>query len=291
MLPVGIEDAQLPNFDISGYVYFSSGDNFSVSEEVFHRNENESDSTSFLTLTRGTLIVGDSMDEVGGALTFASMEDAATAWRLFESGIDDERTWGLLDSPQMYVARGSSDWTAKVRVDLESNQSTSIRDHDENTWNIITNLPESPTSRPLAVGALKLDRNHVEALGEIAGVDLSGIRTAFRLLRVGTLAFGVYADSPIVVTDARDEEFLRQPGFSILLLSKSSYPGPLVDFLLGVAASRIGMDTITLGNTNARYTEIGEFHVLLKNQGSVMHAVLANTRQDAEDLLLSALSD
>ena len=60
---------------------------------------------------------------------------------------------------------------------------------------------------------------------------------------------------------------------------------------MSVVAGRTEMEIIDLGNTNARYRLIEDLHLVIKNKGSAMYAALAGTRENAERLIMSALSN
>ena len=60
---------------------------------------------------------------------------------------------------------------------------------------------------------------------------------------------------------------------------------------MSTIAGRLGMETIDLGSTNARYLATEHAHVVLKNKGSLIYAALADDRHDAEQLMLRALAE
>ena len=156
---------------------------------------------------------------------------------------------------------------------------------------MVTNLPENPPSPPVAVGVARLDDGLSGALMNTIDLDLSSIDTAFALVRVNTLGFGVYTDAPIEVPESFDREFLESSVYGVLFVSNSDYSGLVVAYMLGVIADRVGMETIEIGSTNARYRTINGTHLVIKNRGTLVFAALAADRQNAVNLILSAIAD
>jgi hypothetical protein len=166
-----------------------------------------------------------------------------------------------------------------------------LKERDPKAWNLLTNLPKNPPQRPLAAGVLNLDNNLLKLLAVKGNIALEGeIEKAIGLIKVDNFAFGVYTDEPIAVSGAIDQELIKSSNASILFVTHSGYRGALVSFLLSVAAGRMQMETIPLGETNARYRMVGELHLVVKNKGSILFAALAATRERAEGLMLSAIA-
>ena len=116
-----------------------------------------------------------------------------------------------------------------------------------------------------------------------------GLGEAFALIRVERIGFALYTDSSLELSSHIDRRYINDSDSSVLLVSHSSYPGPLVSFLLSVIAGRTGMELIEIGNTNARYREIDGLHLVIKNKGSFLYAALSTTRADAVEIILSAI--
>lgn len=248
-------------------------------------------STQSVGIDSATIVLGTLLDDFGGLLNFSSGDDAQAAWSLFEDKALQDNVWGKSVGDGIALAQGSDDWIQAFRSAYESDQMTALNEFDEFSWNLITNLPEDPTSRPIAAGAMTLSTGLLETLGGKAGISLDGIGNAFGFVRVDTVGFGVYSDRQISVAARIDERYLIESDASVLFVSQSSYPGGLVAFLLSVVGGRSGMELIDLGDTNARHRQIENLHVVIKNKGSLVFASVASSQEAAEDLLLSALAD
>ena len=143
---------------------------------------------------------------------------------------------------------------------------------------------------PIAAGALKLDEVLIASITERASLEMDGIGNAFGLVRVESLGFAIYSDKPLEVSSNIDKDYILNSGASLLFVSQSSYPGPLVAYMLSVMAERTEMELINLGTTNARYRDIEGLHLIVKNKGSLLYASVAGTRAESESLILSALN-
>ena len=293
LLPEGIETAQIPDVEITGYLYVNAESPISLPVAGFEPGSNGSldPALTQLDLNRAAIVIGPSIDSFGGAFDFESGRQANEALRVFQINQGDEESWGEVSSNRLLMVHGADSWAESVRNAFESNSLVALPDHQGLRWDILTNLPKNPPSRPIVAGIIRLDEGFPEALTGKVDFDLSGMDTAFGLVRVDTFGFGLYADSSIEVPDRFGLEFLEDTGYGVLLVSRSSYSGFLVAFMLGVVAGQTGMETIDIGNTNARYSTMGGIHLILKNKGNLVFAALAANRQSAEELILSAIAD
>ena len=51
------------------------------------------------------------------------------------------------------------------------------------------------------------------------------------------------------------------------------------------------METMPLGISNARYKQVDDAHLIIKNRGSLIYTTLAATRDRAEALMLRMMED
>jgi len=293
-LPEGIDSALLPSAELGGYMYFNTNRTVDIATERFLTSDLAdvlpAGVPATLRLRRATIAVSSSPEEFGGTLEFTGEADAEVAWDLYQSaGVRDE-FWGLQDQTKVHVVRGDTPWAEAVRSQLESGQLVPFTDHDPVAWNLITNLPKSD-SRPLAVGIMTLEDELIQELASQGGIRLFGLNTVFSLIKVDNVAFGAYADSDLTVPASIGDEFFQEAGVGVVFVSKSGYPGFLVSYLLRSVANRIGLETIEIGDTNARYRQLDNLHVVLKNRGSLLYVAVAASQSDAERLILGALSD
>ncbi|MCH8061843.1 MAG: hypothetical protein IH861_05010 [Chloroflexi bacterium] len=293
-LPEGAETAKVPDVDSGGFIYFKSDRPLTLTDEFFRHGDgllsSQSNDDLTLSLDASTLVLGEKPGEFSGVLSFVSQQDADAAWALYQEHVDDGGIWGKMLSPDIAIAAGDETWIEANKDAFESEDLITLRDLDLQSWNLVTNLPESPPAPPVVIGTLVLGPNLIESAGEQAGLVMDGIDEAFGLVRVERIAFALYTDSSLELSSRIDRQYINDSDSSILLVSHSAYPGPLVSFLLSVIAGRTGMELIEIGNTNARYREIDGLHLIIKNKGSFLYAALSTTRADAVELILSAVA-
>lgn len=292
LLPAGIESAEIPDVDVGGYLYFNTESPVTLAEDFFRATGTQGAQPSRdIVLDKATIVLGTSADELGGVLSFASDGDAGAAWELFQARVDAEQVWGKSSPPNMFLTTNQGAWTDAVKDAYESSRLVSIKERDVSGWQLLTNLPQSPPSPPVAAGVLKLDQGLISSVTGSADIEVDGIGNAFGLVRVDTLGFAIYTETPITISSNIDPQYLRDSNSSILFVSQSTYPGALVAFMLSVMAERTEMELIQLGSTNARYKSIEDLHLIIKNKDSLLYGAVATTRSDAEQLMLSALSE
>jgi len=292
LLPDGIEDAKVPGVDGRGYLYFSADPPLALSAQTLLPPRQQAQPNALpIKLQRATMVIGASLEHYAGILEFASDEDAQAAWELFAANTDPKQVWAKLSPPRMLLSGLGDPWGESAQASLNSDELVLLSEHDPVSWGLLTNLPADPPSRPVAAGVVKLEGGVLERFGSQAGLALEGLSDAFGLVRVDTVGFGVYSDSPIEVPARIDDAYLRDSRASVLFVTQSGYSGGLVAFMLSVVAGRNQMELIELGDTNARYRAIGGLHLVLKNRGSLVFAALAGSRAAAEELMLSALAE
>lgn len=295
MLPEGIEEAVVPDAKFSGYVFSSANPPLRLAVDYLRPRQAfdvlPAEAPAWLEVVRATTVIGSTPDSFGALLDFSSEKEAAAAWAVIQSKVDDGSVWWRQVSPRLMVVSGEPTWAGSVRQAMESGWFVPLKERDPKAWNLLTNLPKNPPQRPLAAGILNLDNNLLKLLAVKGNIALDGeIEKAIGLIKVDNFAFGVYTDEPIEVSGAIDQEFIKNTNAAVLFVTHSGYRGALVSFLLSVTAGRMNMETISLGETNARYRMVGDLHLVVKNKGSFLYAALAATREDAEGLMLSALA-
>ena len=133
------------------------------------------------------------------------------------------------------------------------------------------------------------DEDLMQSLAEEAGVSLPGLGVAFDMVRVNNVAFGIYSSMPDRMPNKLDVELLDGLHTGVVLVGATGYSGFAVSFLIRSVASKIGMETIDIGDTNARHMKLENGHLLLKNKGNLVYVTVAGTRAQAEDLMRRAI--
>lgn len=294
LLPTGMSEARVPAVENGGYVYFSADPPAKLAEDTLRAKPVQRDpddpAPRDMVLTSATLVIGNTPHEFGGALTFGSQSDSFFAWSLLRDRTETEPLWGRLASPNVLVTKGEGTWAEETRQALDAGLITSIPAHDPNAWSLVTHLPAEPPVPPAAAGTLMLSNEIVGPLSEQAEIDLDELAEAFEMVRVDRVGFGIYADGPLRITSGLDRSYLKEVQSSVLFVSQSTYPGGLVSFMLSVVADKADMELMELGGSNARYRTFDDLHVVIANRGSILYAVVAWSLEDAQALMLSALT-
>lgn len=295
LLPTGMDQARVPQAELGGFVYLSASPGVAVSTSRFVSSQGvaelPADVPAQVDIVGAILVSGTSSEEIGGTLTFATPEDAQTAWQVFEARKMGEENWGLLVSPRMHAVRGKGPWATSVRSALESGSLVPLSTHDPDAWALVTNLPEKPPSAPIAAGVVSLDDRLIEDFGAEAGFPLSDIADALGLAGVEAIAFALYSDLPSEAIESVDRDFLAQSGSAAMFVSHSSYHGAILSLVMRAGSGLSGLEEVELGDKTVRYRKIGDLHLVAKTEGSFIYAAVAAARDDAEKLILSAISD
>jgi hypothetical protein len=298
-LPADTQSNLLPNVDFVGYLYFRPSIPASVDIRRFLPSGGIDilpPETSESAEVSGATILTSTEGDTAGSLEFVSMEDAQRVHELYGKYPAEDAIWSKLDSSTVHVVRGSSAWAVDVRDKLDTgapDTSTriSIEEKSPESWALMTNLPASEDEPPIAAGLISPDDKLIEDIETNVGVDVSDLDVAFGNIGAQRLAYAIYGDAPIDVTREIDFRFLTLHDVGMVIVGETNYPGFALSFVVSAISGRIGMETIDLGNTNARYLETEHAHVVLKNKGNLIYAALADDRRDAEQLMLRALAD
>ena len=299
-LPADTQANLLPNVDFVGYLYFNPSTSSTVDVRRFLPSGGADVLPPEKSGERGGLKRDDSDSDrgrysrnVGNSL---SVEDAQRVHELYGEYPEDAAIWSKLDSSTVEVVRGSSEWAQSIRDKLDTTTADTstiitISEKSPQSWALMTNLPTSESDPPVAAGLISPDDKLIEDIETNVGVDLSDLDIAFGNIGAQRLAFAIYGDVPIDISQEIDFRFLTLHDVGMVIVAQTGYPGFALSFLVKTIAGRIGMETIELGSANARYLETEHAHVVLKNKGSLIYAALADDRRDAEQLMLRALAD
>ena len=300
-LPADTQTNLLPNVDFVGYLYFNPSTSSTVDVRRFLPSGGADillkDTSESVEVSSATILTSTEGD-IAASLRFLSAEDAEKIHDLYGQYPEEAAIWSKLDldSSTVEVVRGASEWAQTVRDKLDTTTNdTSTRitmaEKSPESWALMTNLPVSEIEPPIAAGLIYPDDKLIEDIETNVGVDLSDLDIAFGNIGARRLAFAIYGDVPIDITQEIDFRFLTLHDVGMVIVAQTGYPGFALSFLVKTIAGRIGMETIALGNANARYLETEHAHVVLKNKGSLIYAALADDKRDAERLMLRALAE
>ena len=292
-LPPGMENDLVPDVDYQTYLYFNAGTPVELDIERLRNSDqedllivNEDDRLNISSVS----MVATSLDEFAGILEFTTPTEAEIVRNLLDQAPPDAFVAATVDASTVRLMKGDSIWTTELAGQYETGEMTPLREHSPQAWNMLTNLPISKDNPPIAAGFVSTGGDLIQSIADDAGIEVPGLDTAFGMVRVNNVAFGIYSDTPALIPKDVDVEFLGENDTGIVLVGSAGYAGVAVAFLVRSIAAKIGMDTITLANTNARYLKLETGHLILKNKGSLIYTAVAGTRQQAEELMLLALA-
>jgi hypothetical protein len=292
LLPEGIESAEIPQVDSKGYLYFNPGYPIVVSGGLFNLGLSDDASLSeTISMERATLILGSTTANLGASLEFSSVGDSQSVWNMVKDTLDAEEFWGRNQDDLILLATGDQGWRDAVTSAYADDDLISVREQSPSGWNLLSNLPKEPPSKPVMAGVLQIDADMLQSLMSSENLEVERIGNAFGLVRVDSLAFAVYTDDPLNMSTEFSYERILNSSSGILFVSQSSYPSPIVSFMLGVMSDRTDLELIELATTNARYRTVDDLHLIIKNRGSLLYVSIATSKDDAEALMISALFD
>lgn len=294
-LPSDMATQTIPDAEFALYLYFHSETPLNVARESFLPSDAAvpDGAPDRIPLSKVALVVS-SFDEFAGTLGFPTDEDAQDAYGLYQRRPAEEPLLTQLDENAVHLIRGDSLWTAGALESFRDESLVTLKEAHPQGWSLLTNLPASEDAPPLAAGIMSMNGDLVQRVAARVGVESGGLDTAFGIVQVETVAFGVYGDLPEETPAAGlDAAFFDETGLGVVMVSGANYPGVAVAFLVRSIAGQLGMDTIRLGETNdnARHLRIDEAHLIIKNKGSLVYATLAGTQERAETLMLRAMEE
>ena len=292
-LPEGMETQLVPDAEFPVYMYFRPEIPVNVAVARFLPSdapELPPETPDGVPVSSASFILV-SPEQFAGSLEFPTEEDAQTAFDLYQHLTADGLTTTQIATTTVHVVRGDTEWTAGVLSSFESETRAPLSETNLRAWNLVTNLPISEDDPPVAAGIIPIDNEMVQWLAQTAGIGVEGLETAYEMVMVETVAYAVYAAVPENIPSEIDVQLLNDTSAGIVLVSGTNYPGVAVAFLVRSIASKLGMDTIDIGNTNARYLRLEDAHLILKNKGSLVYATVSGTRLHAEELMLRALTE
>lgn len=294
-LPSEMETQPIPDAEFALYLYFHSETPLNVPRESFLPSDAAlpDDAPERIPLSKVALVVSG-FDDFAGTLGFPTDEDAQTAYDLYQRRPAEEPILTELDENAVHLIRGDSLWAAGALDGFRDESLVTLAEAHPRGWSLLTNLPASEDSPPLAAGVMSMNGDLVQRIAERIGIESGGVDTAFGVVQVETVAFGVYGDIPEEMpATGMDAAFFDETGLGVVMVSAAGYPGVAVAFLIRSIAGQLDMDTIRLGETNdnARHMQVDEAHLIIKNKGSLVYATLAGTQERAESLMLNAMEE
>ena len=270
-LPPGMVALGVPEEEISGYVYIEVPSPVTV---------------QFGGLTAPVTRMEAAFREVdtdrSGAVLLA---DADHVLVLEEASPDLEvERWNAT----VAMTNGLGAWADRIQDLWLDGPRVRIESHDPVMWRLLTLLPSDVPGDAVAAGYVHLAQNVSERVLRGGDISIYGLEHAFGLARVEELAFAVYAHSPTDIFGRFTPQVLHDWQAGAIVVAQSSYPGPVVDRVIGRAAGSLGLHDTTAAGVSAKYRALdGGLHLLMTNYGSTIFLMVAPSRQHAESLLQS----
>ena len=290
-LPTGFLNATIPDVELNAYIYVNAGRELALPIQAFGDAPGVADQQ--LGVRSIELVVNGAGKEFGVAVTFERSEDAESAAATVRQQAGAESSEGVdISSAMLTLARGQGDWPSQLSEAWAVGDRVQLEVKYPNMYVTMRLLPAQAPATPVAAGFVRNVSVLLEELLAQAGLSVSGVGAAFQLVRAESLAFVVYADDLDALPAEATVEAVKGASLGIIAVTRTTYPGVLVNMLLGTFAGRIGMELTKVGDESVRYRDIeGHAHLMAKNFGPSLFFALASTREDVETLMEAVIAN
>ena len=293
-LPEGFKTILLPDVELKGYLYvgraepmiasadtliadFTPGRGFPREVEV-NRLE--------VWVSEIPQVYGMVYELTEGRLARLLAEELETSDTGYRHRLQDNR---------LYLFKGKGDWIEALRASIFEGRFVAMEDAYPDAWVLFNLLPEAPPGDPLAAGFGVLDNEFVDRLAKGVAWEIRTFQGFVKSAKLKNLVFGLYSTgSPTHLDGVGRDSLFESSNQGAVLATRSSYPGFLVSFIFGSAASRGGFQKVTFtslrGKEKAFYiSPDDELHALIKNRGNLFTIALSAEREKAEELISRAI--
>ena len=289
VLPDGFRAAQIPDASVKAYVYLKPKEPLSVSVERFLDGEGAG-LPSEAGISLWTVWVGPIPKDFGMGFQFVDLSVLDAVVKELEGGAG---SWDHLRKGEwLYLFDGDVEWVEALKSSLEGGRFVRLEDAYPDEWEMIRLLPETPPGDVIGAGFGKLDEEFLAGLGEQVGGIGSDVQSLVDAVNIKSAVFGLYAYEMPAEMPEFGEDFLEEMGLSGLIVTKTGYPGFIINFIFGRAASGAGLEKMDMKGGDAYYKALQEsLHVLIKNIGSIFYVAVASETDSARALMESVLAD
>ena len=284
-LPAGFAERGIPDVELTAYLYVDAGAPLELPTSAFG---GDSDAPASLARLEGAaLSLG--VDQAV-RLDLANASDAASVGALAR-GSAGPSAWVEVVGTRVALGTSEGAWADALRAAWAGDARAAVASRYPAVWDVLRMLPPDPPGRPIAVGFAREVRETGSGALALGGIDVPGLGSALRFLRVETLAFGAYSNDLAVLPSEASAEAIAESGVGIVAVADAEYPGVIVGLLIGGFADRLGLAEATVAGEQARYRSLpGGLHLLFKDYGATLYFVVSGTRQGAEELLGSIIT-
>ena len=120
LLPEGIEEAQLPDVEVTSYLYTNPAGPMTLPVNRMGATGDadkpaDAPPITHLEVDRAVIFVGPKSGGFGGVVDFTSELHAQESLRLFPPDIQSEGNWATLSSSELTMTVGNTAWTQSAR--------------------------------------------------------------------------------------------------------------------------------------------------------------------------------
>ncbi len=178
------------------------------------------------------------------------------------------------------------------RLQCKQVHGVTFEDKYEDTWRLLSLLPEEPPLEPAAAGFIRVDSDLLDSLTSRVDLDLGGLGQALGTINVEDIAYVAYAEDELRLPEEVDREFVRSSGIAAVFVARSTYPGFILGFFLNAFADRVDLQSDTrIAGEDVLSRDFDGVHLLVKPLGSVIFIVVASEEQTSKRLMESVLRE
>jgi len=291
-LPAGFLDAGIPDVELSVYAYMNPGYKFTVPTTVL---VDGIEITDKVTVTKVIAAAPTNLESIGARVDFQNALIAFLLLQVVEQQVATSSVtvpWLYRDGPSIALVKGDTPWAMQMQQAFTSNATVRLQDTYPGTWEVMRLLPKSPPAPVVIAGFVRNVSGVIEGLFNTQSISIPGLSSALGLARVENVAFAVYAnDLDDLSANIMDMNW-QETHMGVIAVAKAGYPGPIINVLLKVVASRALLEDITIGEEKAHYRNLdNNAHLILKNFGGVLYFVFSPTREGAEQLMQAVIDN
>ena len=284
-LPTGFENFIIPNTpNIDAILYVNQGVPFTYSGKFLVMPvQIDVESSGIWLLPTNTKEV------LSGFIDFASTEEANAVYNLALDANSSD-LWVMTSRNKLYFVHESSDDSLTMRKYIQTENLIGFQDRYPEVHDIISQLPRSPPTKPIAVGIIKPTDNLRNGIMELTKFETNEYIETLSKAGIDQIIISIYSPKTIEVAKILSMQDIKKLDLSALMVGKSSYPGPLLGIFFWKKAPNAGFTKITVNGKTAYHNNYDGLHVILANSGSYILVSISHDESQAKNLLASALS-
>ena len=284
-LPPGFAESGIPSVRINAYGYADAGAPMCVPMSAFGDPDDGSDC---ITALRVVSLVNDPTSDYATLTEFAAEAIAERAADIAAGNIAGKPDhWVHVIGSSVALGRSEGAWGDEVIDAWTSGAGAAIEKQDSGVWEALRLFPEQPPAAPVAAGFVRNVADLMDHLLDSTGVGLPGLADGLSLVRVGSVAYVVYADEVSTLPEAPSRGALRELDAGVLAAAQSGYPGFIVDMMFSNFVEQSGLAEVDVDGVLAHHRTVHDLHLMLKHYGPTIFIALSPTREGVEGLLRS----